>query len=54
VADRPLDLALVHSRRGGELLADIMSRPELGDLFAGTIISQHFRQGSRATCGSSR
>lgn len=34
----PLDFALVHSQRGGELLADIMSRPELGELFAGTII----------------
>lgn len=38
VADRPLDLALIHSRRGGELLAGIMSRSELGDLFAGTMI----------------
>lgn len=34
----PLDFALVHSQRGGELLADIMSRPELGELFADTII----------------
>lgn len=35
---RPLDYALVHSQRGGDLLSKIMSRPELGDLFAGTIV----------------
>lgn len=35
--NRPLDIAFIHSQRGGALLADILSRPELADLFAGTI-----------------
>lgn len=38
VGAAPLSAALVHSRRGGELLADIMSRPELRSIFEGTVV----------------
>ena len=47
----PVDLALVHSQRGGELLADIMSRPELADLFAGTIIIGISAKAAQALAG---
>jgi uroporphyrinogen-III synthase len=51
VDERPVDLALVHSPRGGELLADIMSRPELADLFAGTIIISISAKAAEALAG---
>ena len=38
LAEGPLDFALVHSARGGALLAGIMARPELVEIFAGTTI----------------
>lgn len=49
--ERPVDLALVHSPRGGELLADIMSRPELADLFAGTVIVSISAKAAEALAG---